>query len=95
MYVGDVIDMSQALEEHVKVEVKMIKRLESMMEQTLDDRTHAILLYMLSDERRHHNTLITMLDLFRQSEIRIEEYLDLVEKYTYPGQNHGHKAHRF
>ena len=70
MYVGDVIDMSQALEEHVKVEVKMIKRLESMKEKTLDDRISAILCYMLSEERRHHNTLKRMVDLISQSEIK-------------------------
>jgi rubrerythrin len=84
MDVGDIIDVYQALEEYIKTEEEMIKRLESMLTKTLDGRTNAILRYLLADERRHHNTLKRMADLFSQSKIRFEEYLDLVEKYTHP-----------
>jgi len=93
--VGDAIDMAQAIEEHVEVEAEMIKRLESMLTKTEDERTKGILNHMLSDERRHHNVLKRMANLFSQSETRFVEYLDLFEKYMYPGPNHGHKAPRF
>ena len=64
MDVGDVIEVSQAIEEHIKVEAEMIKSLESMMEKSLDDRTRIILRYMLSDERRHHSILKRIVNLF-------------------------------
>ena len=64
MDVGDVIDISQAIEEHIEVEVEMIKRLESMLKKSSDDRISVILGYMLSDERRHHSILKRIVDQF-------------------------------
>jgi rubrerythrin len=64
MDVGDVIDLSHVLEEHIEVEVKMIKYLESIMNTSQDDRTRVILGYMLSDERRHHSILKRILEQF-------------------------------
>ncbi|MCW4038474.1 MAG: hypothetical protein NWF13_07040 [Candidatus Bathyarchaeota archaeon] len=93
--VGDAIDMAQAIEEHVEVEAAMIKRLEYMLTKTEDEKTKGILNYMLSDERRHHNTLTRMANLFSQHETRFGEYLDLFERYLYPRPTHGHKAPRF
>lgn len=82
MDVGEAVDMSQAIEEHMKSEEEMIKRLESMLGKTEDEKTRAVLGYMLSDERLHHNTLKRMARLFTQSETRSEEYFDLFERYT-------------
>ena len=80
MDVGEAIDMSQAIEEHIKSEAKMIKRLESMIGKTEDEKLRAVLDYMLSDERRHHNTLKRMAQLFTQGEPSSEKYFDLFER---------------
>ena len=64
MDVGDVIDLAQALEEHIDVEAKMIQALEAMVNTSPDDRTRVILGYMLSDERRHHSILKRILEHF-------------------------------
>ncbi|UCH02733.1 MAG: hypothetical protein JSV20_02810 [Candidatus Bathyarchaeota archaeon] len=95
MDVGDAIDMAQAIEEHIEAEAEMIKRLEAMLLKTEDDRSKGILNYMLTDERRHHNALKKMAVLFSQSETPFEDYLNVFEKYMYPGPNHSHKAPRF
>lgn len=63
MEVGGIIDMSQAIEEHIQVEEQMIKRLELMLAKQLDDKSHLLLSYMLADERRHHNLLKKIMDL--------------------------------
>ena len=64
MDVGDVIDISQEIEKHIEVEAEMIKRLESMLKKSSDDRISVILGYMLSDERRHHSILKRIFDQF-------------------------------
>jgi len=93
--VGDAIDTLQAVEEHIQAEAEMMKRLETMLKMPLDNRTRSVLNQMLSDERRHHEALKEIAGLLRQGATRFDEYLDLFEKYTYPGPDHGHRAHLF
>jgi rubrerythrin len=63
MDVGDYVDISQAIEEHIQIEEKMIKRLESASQYQLDDQSQMLFQYMLADERRHHNLLKKIMEL--------------------------------
>ena len=82
--VENAIEVYQAIEEHLEVEAEMLNHLKSLLGKADDSRSKAIINYMLSDERRHHNTLKRMADLFNQIEREYDEYLNLVERYLYP-----------
>lgn len=66
--VDDVLDLANTIEEHVKVEETMIKRLESMMGHVAESRARGILKHMLADERRHHTLLQRLANLLSKSE---------------------------
>jgi hypothetical protein len=63
MDIGDIVEMSHAIKEHIQVEENMIKRLESASRYQLDDRSQILFQYMLADERRHHNLLKKIMEL--------------------------------
>ncbi len=94
MDLGEAMDASKAIEDHIKVEQEMIDFIEDLLKQpSLGGWTRAILTSMLSDERRHHNILRGMADFFtREGGADGEEYFGLDEKYMYQGPDHGHKA---
>ena len=60
---GDVLDASQAIEEHIQVEEQMIKRLESMLTQQIDVQSRELLNYLVADERRDHNLLKKIMEI--------------------------------
>lgn len=95
MDVGEGIDMTEAIDEHIEVESEMIKQIESMLENVEDDKVRVVLQYILEEEHRHHSTLQRMADLFGRGEEGYEEYYDLFEKFTYSGPEHGRKAHKY
>ena len=66
--VEDVLDLANTIEEHVKVEKTMIKRLESILGHVAKSRVRGILKHMLSDERRHHALLKRLANLLSRSE---------------------------
>lgn len=66
--VDDVLDLTNAIEEHVKAEETMIKRLESKIGHVAEGRTRGILKHMLADERRHHAILKRLANLLSKSE---------------------------
>ena len=71
----------------------MSNKLDSVLLESIiyDSSTRAI----LSNERRHHNILTGLADLFSQGGPEGEEYFGLGEKHTYQGADHGHKARQF
>ena len=81
------VDMATALELHqsikrdARAEEEMIRRLEDILAQALDDRVRAILGHMLQDERRHHSALQRLSNLVDRDTAAYDEYLDLFQKY--------------
>ena len=75
------LELHQSIKQHARAEEDMIRRLEALLAQTLDERVRAILSHMLKDERRHHSTLQRLSNLVDRDTAAYDEYLDLFQKY--------------
>jgi rubrerythrin len=75
------LELHQSIKRHARAEEDMIRRLEDILAQAMDDRVQAILSHMLQDERRHHSTLQRLSNLIDRDTAAYDEYLDLFQKY--------------
>jgi len=75
--------LKRTVEEHIRLELSMIRFLEEALRGELDSRVRYILLYILEDERRHHSLLSGLLEAIVSREVLTEEqWWDLVWRDT-------------
>ena len=75
------IDLHQNIKQHIRVEQEMIKRLETMISETKDDRVADLMRYMLEDERRHHSLLTGLSNLVDRDDAAYDEYMKLFQTF--------------
>jgi len=75
------LELHQSIKQHARAEEDMIRRLEALQAQALDDRVRAILGHMLQDERRHHSALQRLSNIVDRDTAAYDEYLDLFQNY--------------
>jgi len=75
------VELHQNIKQHIRVESRMITRLESMVKETEDDRVAELLKYMLDDERRHHSLLTQLSNLLDRDEAAYDEYMRLFQTF--------------
>jgi rubrerythrin len=75
------VELHQNIKQHIRVESKMITRLETMVKEAEDDRVAELLSYMLEDERRHHKLLTGLSNLLDRDESALDEYMRLFQTF--------------
>jgi rubrerythrin len=75
------VELHQNIKQHIRVESKMITRLETMVKEAEDDRVAELLSYMLEDERRHHRLLTGLSNLLDRDESALDEYMRLFQTF--------------
>lgn len=75
------VELHQNIKQHIRVEAKMIMRLETMVKEAKDDRVAELLRYMLEDERRHHRILTGLSNLLDRDEVALDEYMKLFQTF--------------
>ncbi|MFH0849597.1 MAG: ferritin-like domain-containing protein [Candidatus Bathyarchaeota archaeon] len=75
------VELHQNVKQHIRVESKMITRLETMVKEAEDDRVAELLSYMLEDERRHHRLLTGLSNLLDRDEAALDEYMKLFQTF--------------
>ena len=78
---GAAVGLHQGILQHVRVEEKMITRLESIREGVEEPRVREILDHLLADERRHHSLLQRLSNIIDSDTAAYDEYLGLIQKY--------------
>ena len=58
----DALDAKKTLEDHVKVETKMLQNMKAGMKGTDDEALKTLLKYIVEDERKHHKIMETRLE---------------------------------
>jgi rubrerythrin len=75
------VELHQNIKQHIRVESKMITKLETMVKEAEDDRVAELLSYMLEDERRHHRLLTGLSNLLDRDESALDEYMRLFQTF--------------
>jgi len=75
------VSLHQNIKQHIRVESKMITRLETMVKEAEDDRVAELLRFMLEDERRHHRLLTGLSNLLDRDEAALDEYMRLFQTF--------------
>ncbi|MFH2111303.1 MAG: ferritin-like domain-containing protein [Candidatus Bathyarchaeota archaeon] len=75
------VELHQNIKQHIRVESKMITRLETMVKEAKDDRVAELLRFMLEDERRHHRLLTGLSNLLDRDETALDEYMKLFQTF--------------
>jgi len=58
----DALDAKKTLEDHVKVETKMLQNMKAGMKGTDDETLKTLFKYIVEDERKHHKIMETILE---------------------------------
>ena len=78
---GAAVGLHQDILQHVRVEERMIARLESIREGVGEPRVREILGHLIADERRHHSLLRHLSNIIDGDTAAYDEYLGLIQKY--------------
>jgi rubrerythrin len=78
---GAAVGLHQDILQHLRVEERMITRLESIREGVEEPRVKEVLGHLLADERRHHSLLQRLSNIIDSDTAAYDEYMGLIQKY--------------